>query len=138
MAEPVYGPPADVYSFAIVCWELATQQVPYDGWAAPQVVVSVAHRGERLPLPLPRVSPSGASSSLPVNDCDVASTVATTNASGSGPVVVDNSGTTTAEEVVTSGCPLEFLQLIEACWAQDPSDRPTFVDIERAIAKMPL
>jgi serine/threonine protein kinase len=26
-APPLYGPPADVYSFAVVCWELATQQV---------------------------------------------------------------------------------------------------------------
>ena len=27
VAVPVYGPPADVYSFAVICWELATQQV---------------------------------------------------------------------------------------------------------------
>jgi serine/threonine protein kinase len=49
-----YGTPVDVYSFAIVCWELATCAVPYDGWAAPQVIVAVAHRGDRLPLPPPR------------------------------------------------------------------------------------
>lgn len=49
--ETHYGPPVDVFSFAIILWELVTKKVPYDGWMAPQVIAAVAQRGERLPLP---------------------------------------------------------------------------------------
>ena len=93
--------------------------MPYDGWAAPQVVVSVAHRGERLPLPLPRPT---------LQPRDLAAAPAVDGAGGG-----DGNAA-----VVTSDCPLEFLRLIEACWAQDPCQRPTFADIEQAIVEMPL
>jgi len=102
----VYGTPVDVYSFAIVCWELATCAVPYDGWAAPQVIVAVAHRGDRLPLPAPRPDCRG----------------------GGG--VDEGSGEAGA-------CPAAFLRLIEACWAHDPADRPSFAAVEAALADMP-
>ena len=101
------------------------------------MVVSVAHRGERLPLPLPREPPNTrVSSPPPAKDIDTAP-VAMPDASNPGQFAVGSNGPT-AEEMVTSGCPLEFLQLIESCWAQDSRERPTFAEIERAIEGMPL
>jgi len=47
----IYGPGVDVFSFAVVVWEIATQLIPFDGWQPPQVIAAVAHRGDRLPLP---------------------------------------------------------------------------------------
>ena len=33
----IYGPGVDVFSFAVVVWEIATQLIPFDGWQPPQV-----------------------------------------------------------------------------------------------------
>lgn len=105
-------------------------QVPYDGWAAPQVVVSVAHRGERLPLPRPRPPPR------PLDPGAVPAAEAPTKAAGVWDGAAGGGGGGAA--AVTSDCPFEFPRLIEACWAQDPSQRPSFAEIERAIEEMPL
>ena len=42
---------AQVYSFGIVLWEMLTQQSPFAGMAAYQVVDAVVRRGERPPWP---------------------------------------------------------------------------------------
>ena len=89
----------------------SAEQVPYDGWAAPQVIVAVAHRGDRLPLPPPRrCSPFG---------------VGNSEEEGAGG---DEEG---------GDCPAAFLDLVDCCWAQDPKERPAFAAIEAALAAMP-
>ncbi|KYQ99761.1 leucine-rich repeat-containing protein (LRR) [Tieghemostelium lacteum] len=50
LAEEGYTEKADVYSFAIVLWELLTRLIPYAGKNTMQVVRSI-DRGERLPIP---------------------------------------------------------------------------------------
>eukprot|EP00026_Physarum_polycephalum_P001472 Phypoly_transcript_01474.p1 GENE.Phypoly_transcript_01474~~Phypoly_transcript_01474.p1 ORF type:complete len:947 (+),score=238.69 Phypoly_transcript_01474:130-2970(+) len=50
LAEQGYTEKADVYSFAIILWELLTRQIPYAGKNTMQVVRSV-DRGERLQIP---------------------------------------------------------------------------------------
>lgn len=42
---------ADVYSFGIIMWELATEQVPWDGLNAMQVVGAVGFMNQRLQIP---------------------------------------------------------------------------------------
>lgn len=37
LASEKYAEPADVYSFAIVCWELLSRACPYDGMSQIQV-----------------------------------------------------------------------------------------------------
>eukprot|EP01133_Synstelium_polycarpum_P017737 gene17737-21148_t len=50
LAEEGYTEKADVYSFAIVLWELLTRLIPYAGKNTMQVVRSI-DRGERLSIP---------------------------------------------------------------------------------------
>jgi tRNA A-37 threonylcarbamoyl transferase component Bud32 len=50
LAEQGYTEKADVYSFAVILWELLTRQVPYAGKNTMQVVRSI-DRGERLIIP---------------------------------------------------------------------------------------
>jgi serine/threonine protein kinase len=50
LAEEGYTEKADVYSFAIILWEMLTRQIPYAGKNTMQVVRSV-DRGERLTIP---------------------------------------------------------------------------------------
>jgi len=47
-----YTEKADVYSFAIVLWEMVTREDPYKGIAPFQVVLAVGTQGARPPLPV--------------------------------------------------------------------------------------
>ncbi|EDQ92983.1 uncharacterized protein MONBRDRAFT_2266, partial [Monosiga brevicollis MX1] len=49
-AEPS-GMPSDVYSFAIVLWEIVCRQVPWQGMEATQVLFAVAAFNKRPPIP---------------------------------------------------------------------------------------
>eukprot|EP01051_Picozoa_sp_SAG22_P040284 SAG22_NODE_21665_length_255_cov_0.660256_1_plen_50_part_10 len=40
---------ADVYSFGVIMWEVATRRKPWAGLMQVQVVVAVGMKGERLP-----------------------------------------------------------------------------------------
>lgn len=42
---------SDVYSFAVILWELATQEIPWNGLNPMQVVGAVGFMGRRLPIP---------------------------------------------------------------------------------------
>lgn len=85
LAEEGYTEKADVYSFAIILWELLTRKIPYAGKNTMQVVRSV-DRGERLAIP--------------------------------------------------DYCPPEYAQLISDCWATDPAQRYSFVEVLQKMEKM--
>ncbi len=48
--EP-YSINSDIYSFALVCWNLLTRQIPFDGLAPVQVAFAVACEGTRPDIP---------------------------------------------------------------------------------------
>ena len=47
MENKSYDQSADVFSFGVNLWELATRRVPYEGMDAVQVALAVTARGER-------------------------------------------------------------------------------------------
>ncbi|CAM9212307.1 unnamed protein product [Laminaria digitata] len=51
LASEKYAETADVYSFAIVCWELLTRACPYQGLTQIQVAVAVLNDGLRPDIP---------------------------------------------------------------------------------------
>jgi len=85
-----YTDKADIYALGMIFWEIASCQVPYEGFDADTIKDSVKS-GERLEIP--------------------------------------------------SVCPVEFKELIELCWLQEPSQRPSatnvFEKISRIIAQIP-
>lgn len=50
-SSPFYDEKVDVYSFAVLLWELLTLQEPYKGVPQDQVILGVIERGVRPPLP---------------------------------------------------------------------------------------
>jgi len=46
-----YQEAADVFSFAVICWELLTRNPPYAGMETTQILKSVTKEGFRLPIP---------------------------------------------------------------------------------------
>ena len=46
-----YTEKVDVYSFAVVLWELITQSEPYDGEGGIQIAYAAAEQGLRPPIP---------------------------------------------------------------------------------------
>lgn len=50
-AEKSVSEKCDVYSFAIVLWEIATGRIPWGTLGHMQILFSVGMRGERLPIP---------------------------------------------------------------------------------------
>jgi len=50
--EERYGTSADVFSFALVVWELYAMRKPFSGWTRQQLLVHVGN-GEARPTPMP-------------------------------------------------------------------------------------
>jgi len=46
-----YSHQCDLWSFGVVCWEMLTARVPFDGMAQTAVATKVAMEGMRLPVP---------------------------------------------------------------------------------------
>ncbi|CAM9984834.1 unnamed protein product, partial [Ascophyllum nodosum] len=51
LASKKYTETADVYSFAVVCWELLSRACPYEGLNQIQVAVKVLNNGLRPGIP---------------------------------------------------------------------------------------
>jgi len=41
----------DVWSYGVICWELATAKVPLEGYSFAEIVAEIATAGKRLPVP---------------------------------------------------------------------------------------
>lgn len=87
LRNSAYSVSADVYSFAMVLWELITRQPLYPGIPPFQIIFTVGTQGMRPTIP-PACNPGLAS-------------------------------------------------VIQDCWAEDPSNRPSFVDLADRIAQLP-
>ncbi len=84
--KPKIAKSADVYSFAILMWEVLFERVPFESMNWQSDIEAHVLSGERLPFPTsPHVQP-------------------------------------------------EIIQLIEECWHQDPSKRPTITSVAQRIA----
>ena len=46
-----YSHKCDLWSFGVVCWEVLTARVPFDGMSPATVATQVAMEGMRLPVP---------------------------------------------------------------------------------------
>lgn len=89
VATENFGLASDVYSFAIVLWEIAYRQIPFQNMTDFDIMVGVV-RGVR-----PTIDP--------------------------------------AVEI-----PAGWFELMQRCWAQNPSDRPTFAQLTQELAEMDL
>ena len=85
-SSPFYDEKVDVYSFAIMMWELLTLQQPFTGMTQDQIVMAVIEHQARPAIP-PQFGPP------------------------------------------------QLVQLIKSCWAEDPSERPSFEQIASALLR---
>lgn len=81
-----YSRSADIYSFAMICFELVTREDPFADLTPVQAAVASALNDMRPPLP--------------------------------------------------AGVPPAFEALIEACWSASGRDRPTFVQVHKALTEL--
>lgn len=51
MKEEAYGLSADVYSFGIVMWELATRKIPFEGVGDAKLIIGVTSQQLRPTIP---------------------------------------------------------------------------------------
>jgi WD40 repeat protein/serine/threonine protein kinase len=83
LAGKAATPASDVYSFAIVCWEMAARRVPYQTLSWKKEVVERVQQGQR--------------------------------------------------EIVPTDCPPELAMVMQACWAQDPGQRPNASQVAQVL-----
>jgi len=53
----IYGKPCDVYSFAIMAWEMLTYRIPFDNMMPVEAAFAVAREAKRPPIPSSCPSP---------------------------------------------------------------------------------
>ena len=51
LEDNLFSEKADVYSFAITCWEVLTGERPFAGLKGPQIIMAVCMKGKRPPVP---------------------------------------------------------------------------------------
>ncbi len=86
-------PASDIYSFAMICWEVVTRRLPY----------------------------SDPKTGLLVGDRDWSEQVVA-------PLVIQG-----RREIIPDDCPSELAMVIQACWAQDPTQRPTASQVTQVL-----
>ena len=101
-----YGISSDVYSFAIICWELTTCGFPFDEF----------NNDKRF---------TSSSNSKEASITKLKNSIATENLRPTLLPSVDKS----KKPIEGKSMPKEFRELIEQCWKTDPSERPSFFDI---------
>lgn len=79
----LYATPCDIYSFAILAWEMLTFRVPFDNMMPVEAAFAVAREAKRPPIP--------------------------------------------------ASCPAPIRQMLEACWTQEASKRPSFSELCAAL-----
>jgi len=77
------GESADIFSLAVVAWELLTGSCPYEGLSHLDVAIAVTQQGSRLTLP--------------------------------------------------DHCSFEQKQLLNRCWSEDPSQRPSAAEMLKTL-----
>ncbi len=107
---------ADVYSFAIVMWELLTRQVPYDGMTPAAIAVAVIRDERRPGIPASLGGDHGARD-------------------GHGQKGKERNSCTLFQEQEAFATD-RYIKLMKLCWATDPSVRPTFGDIVQELTAM--
>jgi hypothetical protein len=91
---------SDVYSFAMVMWEILTRRLPWEG-KSPWSVVGDVQRGERPPIDLDTIE-------------------------------IDDQGTNREKDTSV----MEYIEIMEACWKQNPDDRPDFAYVASKLREL--
>ena len=76
----------DVWSWAVICWELFSGQLPYDGMNNFQIIAAILEKRQVLHMP--------------------------------------------------EDCPVELWQLLQKCWCEDTSNRPSFLQVMEALVEI--
>jgi hypothetical protein len=139
--EVLMGRPAtaesDVFSFGTVLWELLTWRLPWEGANLYQLVFMVS-RGERLPIPPPGELP-GADQVIPPAQCDWGLYSSTSLNCLNHPFYLKcqlghPQVPLTLRCLPPANPPVQlasydaYTALIRRCWAQEPSERPSFAE----------
>lgn len=128
---------ADVYSFGVLLWEILTGEHPWSGKSNVAIIYKVAVQGARLALPgQRRVSRrTTRNSDIPGAGGALAGPLASI-ASDTSVLDEDNGGVAAA---AVESCPVELRELIRACFAHRPHERPSAMQVvstlERLIAE---
>ena len=50
ITDSIYSNKSDVWSFGVVCWELLSEEVPFDGIPLSRLVIQIINNRKRLPI----------------------------------------------------------------------------------------
>jgi serine/threonine protein kinase len=119
-----YGSQADVYSFGIVCWEIATRGYPFDEYATDPKYCVPNKAAARVPSSAE--DEANGAPVVPELEFDPLKIKRDIIEQGLRPSLPDES-----EE-----CPSGFASLIADCWQAIPAKRPTFLQAVNELQKL--
>ena len=105
-----YSEQSDVFAFAVVCFEVATRQIPWDGVGQPEIIERLRSRFEYNEIMFTNF---GASREQQLAIWEQQN-----------PLAARRPDLALAEV----GCPEALLAIVERCWADEPGQRPRFAD----------